>query len=58
MAPEQNNNNDKSNSSHFYGHILIIVRTESLKSEATSGAGKGTFSICVNYCLVHASVKY
>jgi len=49
VAPEQNNNNDKSNSSHFYGHILIIVRTESLKSEATSGAGKGAFSICVNF---------
>ena len=62
MAPEQNNNNDNSNSSRFYGRILIIVRTESSKSEATSGAEKGTFSICVNLsfkkCLVNAAVKY
>ena len=62
VAPEQSNNNDNSNSSHFYGHILLIVKTESLKSEATSEAGKGTFQyvsiLSFKKCLVNAAVKY
>ena len=40
MAAEQNNNNnDNSDSSYFYEYILL-VRIESLKSEAESSAGK------------------
>ena len=41
VAVEQNNNNNNENndSSQFYEHILI-VRIESLRSEAESSAGK------------------
>ena len=39
MAEQDNNNNESSDSSQFYQYILI-VKIESLRSEAESSAGK------------------
>ena len=49
MAVEHNNNNniENSDSSHFYKHILI-VRIESLISEAeSSGGNKQIFNVSI-----------
>ena len=39
VAAEQNNNNNENSASHFYQYILVI-RTETLRSEAESSAAK------------------
>ena len=50
LAAEKNNsnNNENSDSSHFYWQILT-VRIENLRSETASSAGKRTFSNCVYF---------